>query len=54
MKFIFDPFEGIGFSAMKTPIGSTDFMSAGPWYSYDDVNKTSYFIIYLSKLKKKY
>jgi glucosylceramidase len=33
---LFDPAKGAGFSAMKTPIGGTDFMSAGGWYTYDD------------------
>lgn len=33
---IFDPKAGAGFSAMKTTIAGTDFMSAGPWYTYDD------------------
>jgi len=33
---LFDPQTGSGFSAMKTVIAGTDFMSAGPWYSYDD------------------
>ncbi len=35
---LFDPVKGAGFSAMKTVIASTDFMSAGPFYSYDDVS----------------
>lgn len=34
---LFDPIRGAGFSAMKTVIAATDFMSAGPFYSYDDV-----------------
>src|SRR5437016_2467246 len=33
---LFDPNRGAGFSAMKTVIGATDFMSAGPFYTYDD------------------
>jgi glucosylceramidase len=33
---LFDPERGAGFSLMKTVIGATDFMSAGPFYSYDD------------------
>lgn len=33
---LFDPERGAGFSAMKTVIGATDFMSAGPFYTYDD------------------
>jgi glucosylceramidase len=33
---LFDPEKGSGFSAMKTVIGSTDFQSAGPFYTYDD------------------
>lgn len=36
-RALFDPKEGAGFSAMKTVIASTDFMSAGPFYSYDPV-----------------
>lgn len=32
----FDPVHGAGFSAMKTPLAGTDFMSAGPWYTYND------------------
>jgi len=36
LRAIFDPENGAGFSAMKTVISSTDFMSAGPWYTYDD------------------
>jgi glucosylceramidase len=37
LRALFDPESGAGFSAMKTVIASTDFMSAGPFYSYDDV-----------------
>ena len=33
---LFDPKQGAGFSAMKTPLAGTDFMSAGPWYTYND------------------
>lgn len=33
---LFDPAEGAGFSVMKTVIGGTDFMSAGPWFTYND------------------
>jgi len=36
LQALFDPEKGAGFSAMKTVIAGTDFMSAGPWYSYDD------------------
>lgn len=36
-RALFDPKDGAGFSAMKTVIGATDFMSAGPYYTYDDV-----------------
>jgi glucosylceramidase len=36
LQSLFDPDKGAGFSAMKTVIGSTDFQSAGPFYSYDD------------------
>jgi glucosylceramidase len=37
LQALFDPQHGAGFSAMKTVIAGTDFMSAGPWYTYDDV-----------------
>jgi glucosylceramidase len=37
LRALFDPEKGAGFSAMKTVIASTDFMSAGPFYSYDSV-----------------
>ena len=37
LRALFDPEKGAGFSAMKTVIASTDFMSAGPFYSYNDV-----------------
>src|SRR5205085_11948444 len=36
LRSLFDPVQGAGFSAMKTPIAGTDFMSAGPYYTYDD------------------
>ena len=36
LRALFDPAKGAGFSAMKTPIAGTDFMSAGPYYTYDD------------------
>ncbi len=36
LRALFDPNRGAGFSAMKTPIAGTDFMSAGPYYTYDD------------------
>ncbi len=36
LQALFDPEKGAGFSAMKTVIAGTDFMSAGPFYSYDD------------------
>jgi glucosylceramidase len=36
LRAIFDPKTGAGFSAMKTTIAGTDFMAAGPWYTYDD------------------
>ena len=36
LRALFDPKNGAGFSAMKTVIAATDFMSAGPWYTYDD------------------
>src|ERR1700682_5630209 len=36
LRALFDPKDGAGFTAMKTPIAGTDFQSAGPWYTYDD------------------
>jgi glucosylceramidase len=36
LRALFDPERGAGFSVMKTVIAATDFMSAGPFYSYDD------------------
>ncbi|MGB4783282.1 MAG: hypothetical protein WAQ77_01095, partial [Candidatus Acidiferrum sp.] len=36
LRSLFDPKDGAGFTAMKTPIAGTDFQSAGPWYTYDD------------------
>jgi glucosylceramidase len=36
LRSLFDPKTGAGFSAMKTTLAGTDFMSAGPWYTYDD------------------
>ncbi len=36
LKALFDPEQGVSFSAMKTPLAGTDFMSAGPYYTYDD------------------
>lgn len=36
LRTLFDPNTGAGFSAMKTVLAGTDFMSAGPWYTYDD------------------
>jgi glucosylceramidase len=36
LQSLFDPVKGAGFTAMKTPIAGTDFMSAGPWFTYDD------------------
>jgi glucosylceramidase len=37
LRSLFDPKDGVGFSAMKTVIAGTDFMSAGSWYTYDDI-----------------
>src|SRR5215467_2261684 len=37
LRALFDVKEGAGFTAMKTVLASTDFMSAGPFYSYDPV-----------------
>jgi len=36
LRALFDPKTGAGYSAMKTTLAGTDFMSAGPWYTYDD------------------
>lgn len=36
LRALFDPREGAGFSAMKTVVAGTDFMSAGDWYTYND------------------
>jgi glucosylceramidase len=36
LEALFDAARGAGFSAMKTVIAGTDFMSAGPWYTYND------------------
>lgn len=36
LKSLFDTDTGAGFSAMKTVIAATDFMAAGPFYTYDD------------------
>ncbi len=36
LRALFDPDDGAGFTAMKTVIAATDFMSAGPFYTYDD------------------
>jgi glucosylceramidase len=33
---LFDAKTGAGYTAMKTVQAGTDFMSAGPWYTYDD------------------
>lgn len=38
LRALFDSRVGAGFSAMKTVIAATDFMSAGPYYTYDDVS----------------
>jgi glucosylceramidase len=37
LRALFDAKEGAGFTAMKTVLASTDFMSAGPFYTYDPV-----------------
>ena len=36
LQSLFDPEKGAGFTAMKTVIAATDFMAAGPFYTYDD------------------
>jgi glucosylceramidase len=37
-RALFDSKDGAGFSAMKTVLASTDFMTAGPFYTYDPVS----------------
>lgn len=37
LRSLFDVKTGAGFTAMKTPLGGTDFQSAGPWFTYDDI-----------------
>ena len=36
LRALFDPKDGAGFTAMKTPLAGTDFQAAGPWFTYDD------------------
>src|SRR5262249_26250320 len=36
LEALFHPERGAGLTVMKTVIAATDFMSAGPFYSYDD------------------
>lgn len=36
LSALFDPQNGAGYSAMKSPVAACDFASAGPWYSYND------------------
>ncbi len=36
LRTLFDPVHGAGFNLMKTVLGGTDFMSAGPWFTYND------------------
>jgi glucosylceramidase len=36
LRALYDPEQGVGFSAMKSPIAGADFMSAGPYYTYDE------------------
>src|SRR5262249_34183919 len=36
LRALFDPATGAGYTAMKTPIGGTDFQSPGPRDTYDD------------------
>jgi glucosylceramidase len=36
LRSLFDVQRGAGFTAMKTVLGSTDFQSAGPFFTYDD------------------
>jgi glucosylceramidase len=37
LQKLFDADKGAGFTAMKTEIAATDFASAGPWYTYNDM-----------------
>src|SRR5262252_798538 len=37
LRALFDAKDGAGFTAMKTPLAGTDFQSAGPWFTYDDM-----------------
>src|SRR6201993_1215497 len=36
LRALFDPKDGAGYTAMKTPLAGTDFQPAGPWFTYDD------------------
>ena len=36
LKMLFDSMSGAGYTLMKSPIGATDFASAGAWYTYND------------------
>src|SRR5215475_14129064 len=36
LRSLFDAKTRAGFTAMKTPLGGTDFQSAGPWFTYDE------------------
>jgi glucosylceramidase len=36
LRALFDLKTGAGYTAMKTPLGGTDFQAAGPWFTYDD------------------
>ncbi len=36
LRALFDPDQGAGFSVMRIPVAGSDFMAAGPWYTYDD------------------
>lgn len=36
LRALFNVDSGAGFSVMKTVLGGTDFMSAGPWFTYND------------------
>src|SRR5882724_5370134 len=37
LRALFDAKDGAGFTAMKTTLAGTDFQSAGPWFTYDDI-----------------
>jgi glucosylceramidase len=38
LSALFDPENGAGYTAMKSPVAACDFASAGPWYSYNEMD----------------